>query len=77
MLGGDCEGRFYVTHDLFLKARRRVHKFAFVGLADAPNASVCLLYHMYGGEPLPFMFHPHVEQEPLPSARARLDASYW
>ncbi len=35
---------------------------AFIGLTDAYNASVCLLYHMFDGEMKEWMFAMHARK---------------
>jgi hypothetical protein len=61
---------------------------AFVGLTDAFNASVCLMYHMYAGEMREWMFLAHARKAEDVRAKEgvvmtdrlggyRVDRSYW
>jgi hypothetical protein len=61
---------------------------AFVGLTDAYNASVCLLYHMFEGEMKEWMFSTHARKaEDMAQTEGlemtdrnggmRVDRTYW
>ena len=61
---------------------------AFIGLTDAYNASVCLLYHMYEGEMKEWMFATHARKAEDTLAKEgavmadrlgglRVDRDYW
>eukprot|EP00043_Microstomoeca_roanoka_P006749 m.65630 g.65630 ORF g.65630 m.65630 type:complete len:435 (+) comp13550_c0_seq1:308-1612(+) len=50
LLGQHCGSSFVPTRDDFNEALRRVDEhFAFVGLVEAWNTSVCLFHRMFGG----------------------------
>lgn len=53
-LGCDEDGQkldyFNVTFDDVVEAKRRLHRYAFVGITDEWSLSVCLLHTMFGGE---------------------------
>ena len=56
LLGKFCAQKLTLTVKHLHKALRNLERFAFVGLTDAYNASVCLFHHMHGGELYPFEF---------------------
>ncbi len=62
MLHQYCAARINISQTMLEEALRRVNRMAFVGLTDAYNASVCLLYHMFEGEMKEWMFATHARK---------------
>lgn len=59
LLGAACASHRRITKADKEEAYRRLSRMAFVGLTDAFNASVCLLFHMYEGDMREWMFGTH------------------
>eukprot|EP00049_Salpingoeca_infusionum_P001180 m.45868 g.45868 ORF g.45868 m.45868 type:complete len:311 (+) comp10902_c0_seq1:173-1105(+) len=56
LLGIKCNKNVPVTDDMVERAIGRLKQFAFVGLTDEWNDSVCLFYRMFGGDHTPNAF---------------------
>eukprot|EP00730_Choanoeca_flexa_P018320 TRINITY_DN88_c0_g1_i1.p1 TRINITY_DN88_c0_g1~~TRINITY_DN88_c0_g1_i1.p1 ORF type:complete len:228 (+),score=46.89 TRINITY_DN88_c0_g1_i1:11-694(+) len=57
ILGHNCAAKFTITEDLFQTAVARLRTFAFVGLTDDWDTSICLFHAMYGGALKQVFFH--------------------
>jgi hypothetical protein len=56
LLGRACAEDYNVSVSDAAQALRNLDTFAFVGLTEAFNMSVCLFHHMHGGEVFPWEF---------------------
>lgn len=79
LVGRYCADNWLVDRKDFELAKARVHELAFVGLTDAYNMSVCLLYHMYQGQPQEWMFAAHARPGEVIGQwfTKTLPTSYW
>ncbi len=79
---------FLILFPTLTNSGASVSRMAFVGLTDAYNASVCLLYHMYEGEMKEWMFATHARKAEDTLAKEgavmadrlgglRVDRDYW
>ncbi len=85
LLSEYCAIDMSITNDDFNKAARILSEFAFVGLTEAYNMSVCLFHHMYGGPLHDFEFSSFRVSEPyagpehglLPGGSLRAPDNTW
>eukprot|EP00730_Choanoeca_flexa_P019476 TRINITY_DN9515_c0_g1_i4.p1 TRINITY_DN9515_c0_g1~~TRINITY_DN9515_c0_g1_i4.p1 ORF type:complete len:362 (+),score=33.52 TRINITY_DN9515_c0_g1_i4:100-1185(+) len=56
MLGHQCASDYNITEVLFQKAVQRLQNFAFIGITDDWDSSVCLFHAMFGGPLLESFF---------------------
>lgn len=85
LLGEYCAIDSNVTRARVERAKEVLASFAFVGITEAYNASVCLFHHMFGGELHEFEFRSMREGRPfqadhfemLPGGSLRVHPDSW